>query len=460
MEDYTYEPLDLNRPATRLLRLCHGNSNAISCELFQTELHQQHDIVPYEALSYTWGSPDSAEMISVNGYRLMVTHNLYQALLHLRHEDQDRILWVDAICINQKDNKEKGHQVGQMGDIYKQADRVIFHLGPGSYATDIFMKSLQLLNQASDHYACEDWSMQDSRWRNLWPSSPLQLGEVDIDLVALQRQGLLDILGRPWFHRVWILQEVAFSSTGIISCGTKSVSAHLFGLATMLLGVTPDTQYQSVLDIMPSPWRASSWWNQNRSFYKLLLEFGCSEATDPRDLVYALRGMASDLIDKSTLPPDYEISEETLVADVCRFIHRCELDDMEWEVQPRTIRELIEELIEDLLTFSLNICMDLAKRSLPLHMETVLKNPDIPVNQELIKAAAQYDKTGEVVDVLLRCRGEEFEVDGQVLLCAAKNKNGAIRVFEVFSRYKGQLTITEAVFLTALMQDLKLATIW
>ncbi|TFB00421.1 hypothetical protein CCMA1212_007750 [Trichoderma ghanense] len=56
---------------------------------------------------------------------------------------------IDAICIDQKNLKERGHQVQQMGDIYKQAERVLFWLGAGTDETDIFIMSMQLLHKLS-----------------------------------------------------------------------------------------------------------------------------------------------------------------------------------------------------------------------------------------------------------------------------------------------------------------------
>ncbi|PTB72321.1 HET-domain-containing protein, partial [Trichoderma longibrachiatum ATCC 18648] len=314
MEEYKYEPLDLERAAIRLLRLHCGLVNQISCELFQAELHHRQDSVSYEALSYTWGPPNVTESILVNGYRMEITHNLHEALLHLRREDEDRTLWVDAVCIDQANLKERGHQVAQMGEIYGEADRVIFRLGPSTYETDIFMKSLQFLQQASIEHAY-------IRWQNLWASHQPLLEVFNANSDILQQKGLKAIFNRSWFRRVWILQEAAFAKAGIISCGTKSVSARLFGLAPRLLGITPDKHCQSVLDIMPSPWRDTSSWNQNRTLYALLKAFGASEATDKRDLVYALRAMSSDFGDTNDLVPDYEKSEADVVRDVFRAIY-------------------------------------------------------------------------------------------------------------------------------------------
>src|SRR5687768_6221325 len=78
----------------------------------------------YEALSYTWGVATSSTPIKVSGNpngQISVTMNLEIALRHLRDATQPRQLWIDALCINQADNAEKGAQVAMMGDVYRQA---------------------------------------------------------------------------------------------------------------------------------------------------------------------------------------------------------------------------------------------------------------------------------------------------------------------------------------------------
>lgn len=125
MKDFNYEPIDLKKPTFRLVQLRSGDGD-IECEIFGAGLDQQNDGVSYEALSYAWGVVDMTDNIRMNGRRLGVTNNLYTALRYLRFQDKDRILWIDAICIDQANEREKQHQVQQMGKIYSQAEGVIF----------------------------------------------------------------------------------------------------------------------------------------------------------------------------------------------------------------------------------------------------------------------------------------------------------------------------------------------
>jgi hypothetical protein len=340
MEKYSYKPLDLGRPAIRLLCLHRGDNNSeISCSLFLAELHQRHDTISYEALSYTWGSADLTESIAIDGFFMNITSNLYGILEQLRYRDEDRILWIDAICIDQENMKERGHQVEQMSEIYKEAHRVIFWLGVGNFETDVLMESLQLLQREIEKQCYRSWLPEADDWKKTWDSMEPLFRRSHTHYKTLQFRGLREVLARPWFRRVWILQEVALARAGIIFCGTKSVSTRLFSLAPQLLRMETDSHCQSVLDIMPNSWRENSWWSKSPDLRTLLLSFGDSKATEPRDLVYALRGMASDIKEKNNIFPDYEKSEESLVREVVQFIEHCEPEDL--ATPPRTVRVLI-----------------------------------------------------------------------------------------------------------------------
>ena len=90
--------------------------------------------IQYGALSYVWGSTRGKRPLICNGHHQAITANLYDALwqfVSMRQPDAKlpRYLWVDAVCINQSDEAEKSSQVAQMGDIYRNASKVIVWLG-------------------------------------------------------------------------------------------------------------------------------------------------------------------------------------------------------------------------------------------------------------------------------------------------------------------------------------------
>src|SRR6266536_87102 len=106
MTNFEYKPISLKGLAFRLLRLLKGSSGPIQCQLFESELALPEHTCGYTALSYTWGSTSRPCDIIVNGSDMTVTKNLYLALQDLRCQEQDQVLWVDALCINQDDNVE------------------------------------------------------------------------------------------------------------------------------------------------------------------------------------------------------------------------------------------------------------------------------------------------------------------------------------------------------------------
>jgi hypothetical protein len=130
---YFYEAFkdDLSARPIRLLRLFPAASlgEDIKCELFNTTLDAKN-IVGFEALSYTWGDPETTSPITLHGKPHHITKNLEVALRHLRYPERERTLWVDALCINQSDFLEENQQVLQMKDIYGGgAQRVVVWLG-------------------------------------------------------------------------------------------------------------------------------------------------------------------------------------------------------------------------------------------------------------------------------------------------------------------------------------------
>jgi hypothetical protein len=109
-----------NRACTiRLLNLHPGiTEDLICCDLQCVSLSATPE---YEAISYYWGTHAGAIEIQCDGRPFMITKELAAAFKKFRREDSNRLLWVDAICINQNDTKEKNCQVPLMRTIYEKA---------------------------------------------------------------------------------------------------------------------------------------------------------------------------------------------------------------------------------------------------------------------------------------------------------------------------------------------------
>lgn len=183
---YTRLPQD----SVRLLRLLPPNPNPdnhsrIECCLFTCALLNSGVSHPYEALSYVWGCEGAVggkkPCVVVNGHELTVTPNLYTALLHLRDPFMERTLWIDALCINQQDDVEKGHQVQSMAKIYAKASRVVVWLGESTTGSDEALRNVLM--------AAETW----------------QQPERSIDVYGKQERAVVaNLLERPWFQRIWV----------------------------------------------------------------------------------------------------------------------------------------------------------------------------------------------------------------------------------------------------------------
>ena len=442
MDYFKYEPIDLEGPAFRLLRLFRGRETDIECELFQAWLHSD-SAISYDALSYTWGGIEMSASIKINGRTLNVTENLYLALQYLRSQETDRILWVDAICINQSNKKERGHQVQQMGDIYSQADQVVLWLGPATDETGILMDSLKQLEQESIKYVCKDWKHADERWKTLWSSIQPMLKNRHWNLEFRQRAGLDFLLWRPWFKRVWILQEVANAKRAIVCSGTKFVSARIFALAPLLVGTKPDPHCQAVLDIMPGPSRKDSWWSQKQDIYTLLLKFNGSKASDPRDKIYALLGISSDGRDANSLRADYTKTPQEVVHDAT-----LSLFDL-----PDSPHHTMQEFLSNFTSLNTAYLSRVARSDDASVVASFLKRrgDNVNITGDVLQAAAGNAQSGkEVMAFLLKQRGDEVKITEGVVKVAAGNRTNGKEVMELLLRQRGdEVKITEEVVKSA-----------
>ena len=107
---YTYLELPF-KDSFRVLELLPGTSgSALRCNILHT---RRKDEPQYEAISYTWGAPVFSYLLeeASSGTVLHITESLHDALQAFRHEGKSRVVWADAVNINQSDLAEKGHQV-------------------------------------------------------------------------------------------------------------------------------------------------------------------------------------------------------------------------------------------------------------------------------------------------------------------------------------------------------------
>jgi hypothetical protein len=178
---YCYQDLIPGPDSIRLLRLLPSEDEDanIQCQLFDYSLQdlgkRSH---PYEALSYVWGKLGKTLSIFVDKLDLPVTPSLYEALIRLRHRYIERIIWVDAICINQENQREKEQQILSMAKIYSQASCVVVWLGEAADNSDLALEEICIAAGGR----------MDSQSSNK----------------NVAGKALLALLQRPWFRRIWV----------------------------------------------------------------------------------------------------------------------------------------------------------------------------------------------------------------------------------------------------------------
>lgn len=213
MDAFVHDPIDLSQPAIRLARLFGGYyTDPVRCEIFESSLDQS-EIIPYKALSYVWGDESEKKEIRINKKKAFVTSNLYNALKSLRQIDEDAILWVDAMCIDQSNHKEKGHQVSQMRLVYERAEEVIIWLGESDADTEILFDDALKLDKAvgklRTHRTTHDV------WTTVWEEKEKERARLhassEIRHAARRSLALRRLRERSWFKRVWVIQVIASS---------------------------------------------------------------------------------------------------------------------------------------------------------------------------------------------------------------------------------------------------------
>jgi hypothetical protein len=367
----------------RLLDLKYGKGEEILHFNLQTYSLDSHP--DYIALSYTWGNPKDTSPVLCDGKTTKITKNLRDALWQLR-EDRKRLtrkcyaknglarpllVWIDAVCINQEDQKEKSVQVGLMANIYQEAYKVIVWLGPSDHSSDSIVDYLNEFGAKAEACHLElGYVPQRKLWQDMasMTTDNQCLGQpyvsfVDVDgrimeipVMTLQElfhsvnsspnqdyllpvAGIKQFFTRAWWGRIWVLQEVTLPKDVEFICGSKTLTrsrcnAVINASITLWLvlmtrsrvepGSLTPYQLEIIRDkfhhrpsVMLNSWRI---YRESRFPLAALLRATCVgtinpnrhgphhlDATDPRDKIFALLGLAADRkeLEHVRIFPDY-----------------------------------------------------------------------------------------------------------------------------------------------------------
>lgn len=211
LSPFVYDPLAANE----IRLLVPNDNNGLSWTLATFSLTSRLD---FDALSYVWGSHTETFPITCNERRLCIQHNLFLALPYLtRRRKNDNFvrqpIWIDAVCINQADEKEKLVQINLMHQIYKRARTVWAWLGLATDQSQM-TKVLSLLPLMVEYNKIIR-RMGEAEQLDL----PVELCKQDPEVWT----ALLHLFRNPWLERVWVAQEVALAKDIVFLCGDIKV---------------------------------------------------------------------------------------------------------------------------------------------------------------------------------------------------------------------------------------------
>ncbi|RDW57327.1 hypothetical protein BP5796_12777 [Coleophoma crateriformis] len=215
MEKFTYTQLPAPK-FVRLLKLDLDSTN-LSGTL---DIHNLDECLMYNALSYTWSEPDCSRDFICSGARLPLQLNLLDALQQFKISRIDSPIWIDAICINQQDTSEKKHQIPLMGQIYSQATKVYVWLGK---ATRIEREAFSWIAKINNILDGADYNVNALNLSQHWkPQVQLSYSRIGLPPPSsLVWPTIGRLIGRPWFNRLWVLQEVLLATSIDVFCGDE-----------------------------------------------------------------------------------------------------------------------------------------------------------------------------------------------------------------------------------------------
>jgi hypothetical protein len=234
-EEYKYTPLPSDKKRIRLLRLYPGvlKSPQVMCEMFEAEFVERetlprivvgHDSdaclaepIAYEALSWRWGDEDNSHYTIMirredgKMYKKRVSETLGLALKYMRLRN-DRILWIDAISIDQKNKEERSYQVSMMALVYTRAEQVCVWLGDDDENS---RKAFKFIRDEISHLKDFDQLCKDPKNAEKW-------------------RAFLGLMQRDWFSRRWCVQEIALATTARVYCGPDELEWREIAIAVEL----------------------------------------------------------------------------------------------------------------------------------------------------------------------------------------------------------------------------------
>ena len=314
----------------RLLDLAPAPSpyTELQCKLINSSLSAN---TAYEALSYVWGSSELPDTLYLPTGSLKITHSLDTAFRRLRLADQSRLLWVDAVCINQSNSTERAQQVAQMANIYRHAIRVAAWLGEDEGGA-LDMESILSLSRKAEEIGLQS-PREENRdiIRNHVYGNMERVNWMKSVMTVVEKSGYPLIYTSAWFTRMWIVQEALLAKHLILYYGANTLEWNDFEKTMMLVhavnaGIrlpmpSRDSFVKhawSLIEIRDH-WRRSLEGNpdQAEEITYYMHELRRRSCKDDRDRVFALQGLLP-VRSQIAIEPDYEKSVARVYTELAR----------------------------------------------------------------------------------------------------------------------------------------------
>lgn len=321
LPNYSYTPLDTSKPSIRLLRLQRNEQGSISGLLESFPLDDPERPV-FRTLSYVWGPKVFPHNILINGCSFPILSSL-QPFLEIICDDEklkQSWWWIDSICIDQNvgliAEVERNTQVAMMRRIYEESERSFGWLGPGDDEGEQAIRFLKML-------ANQKKRLDLLHQRRLGGDKKAKDEELGNELSDRKKWAALEkLLLRPWWTRVWTLQEYLVPRKFVFQCGHETIDRRKLTKAMSTIGTCRRIDETLLAHkAFEAPWirrRVFHWYQRGAPTQLIGLMGYISDykATDPRDRIYSVLGLAADgfLAD----PPRYQDSFETVYSNLVK----------------------------------------------------------------------------------------------------------------------------------------------
>lgn len=363
----------------------------------------------YNAISWAWKYPIEISSVYINGRPFDIPIELYSMLVAVRSPVHESAFWADAICIDMEDIEERCNMIKLVRVIYTKASRVCIWLGDEDFTSKSGIDFIQRCSSIDDL----DDVVRGDRYTNLW-------------------NAVLSLMGRRWFSRTWVIQEIAVARKATMFCGSDSVTWNEFEACVALLKkrslLYPQTYQIETLPACQLVSIVRQVFDRNDkeeiiaprlSLQTLVTRLSSFQATDDRDRIYSLVGIACDTgVWSDDIPQEFLADYSKTFAEVCdQFFLFCvaRSGSLDLLFQPWAPTKLRDNLSAWICTIDTTPFGVYSGKSHPVRLNAdsfvgLSGEPELYHASGDIKAAeVQIIRSGEA----LLCRGQRVDIIGE-----------------------------------------------